>query len=108
MKHTTTPGAGLPTLGRPTLVCAPNFRDLGGAPAADGRQVAFGLVFRSEAVLAPTDADASILRAHRMRLVCDLRGDHERSLAPNAWWRAQDAALLELDTTAGMQSSGAH
>jgi protein-tyrosine phosphatase len=97
-----------PSAGRPTLVSAPNFRDLGGTPAADGRRVAFGRVFRSEAVLTPTDEDERILRAHRVRLVCDLRGDHERALAPNAWWCTQTVELLALDSTAGMQNSGAH
>ncbi len=32
------------------IECAPNFRDLGGLPAADGRRIAAGLVFRSERV----------------------------------------------------------
>jgi protein-tyrosine phosphatase len=85
--------------------CAPNFRDIGGLRSADGSQVANGRVFRSEAVLAPAEADAARLAAHGIRLVCDLRSEHERACAPNDWWRTQSAELMEFDITADIRGS---
>lgn len=84
------------------LMCAPNFRDIGGLQAAGGR-VACGLVFRSEAVLTPSAEDAQYLDGHGVRLVVDLRGAHERAAAPNHWWRARGAELLEMDISADIR-----
>jgi protein-tyrosine phosphatase len=87
-----------------TLTTAPNFRDLGGLPTADGRIVRSGLMFRSEALLEPTDADAAAIRAHGIVLVCDLRSDSERGHAPNAWWAAQGVERLDLDVMAAIEA----
>ena len=74
-----------------------NFRDLGGLPAANGRHVRFGALYRSE-------GPASFAAAHRtelvelgLRLVCDMRADVERQAAPNDW--IDSARLLNLDIT---------
>jgi protein-tyrosine phosphatase len=85
---------------RISVSCAPNFRDLGGLQAADGRRVFPGRLFRSEVVLQPGAEDTTILRALGVRLVVDLRSPGERSLAPNAWWQAQGAELLDLPLSA--------
>jgi protein-tyrosine phosphatase len=71
---------------RPRLVSlegAQNFRDLGGYPAADGRQVRWGVVFRSDSLSALTEGDLERLDALGLRLVCDFRGDAEVSEEPN-------------------------
>lgn len=86
------------------LVTAPNFRDLGGLPTDDGRIVRRGLVFRSEALLEPTEADATAIAAHGIVLVCDLRSDTERGHAPNSWWAEQGVERLDLDVLAGIRT----
>jgi protein-tyrosine phosphatase len=71
---------------RPRLVPlegAQNFRDLGGYPAADGRQVRWGVVFRSDSLATLTDGDLERLDRLGLRLVCDFRGDAEVSEEPN-------------------------
>ncbi|SOB84830.1 tyrosine-protein phosphatase [Streptomyces sp. 1331.2] len=51
-----------------------NFRDLGGYPAADGRSVRWGLLYRSDSLGKLTsDADLDKLRALGIRTVIDLR-----------------------------------
>jgi protein-tyrosine phosphatase len=85
--------------------CAPNFRDIGGLRTADGSRVASGRVFRSEAVVAPAEADAARLADYGIRLVCDLRSEQERTSAPNDWWRTQGAELMELDITADIRGT---
>ncbi len=73
---------GLPA---PILACAPNFRDIGGYEGADGRTVRHGLVFRSQLIAKPDEADLGTLRRINIRTVCDLRGEYERETAPNGW-----------------------
>lgn len=92
-----------PITGPGRLAAAPNFRDIGGLPAASGRRVAYGRVFRSEAVLSPGPDDLAVLEAHGVRLVCDLRTAPERAGAPNAFWRARGVELLELDIVADIR-----
>lgn len=54
-----------------------NFRDLGGYHTADGRQVRWGRVFRSDALDRLTDEDLTVIDGMGLRLICDLRGDAE-------------------------------
>ena len=84
------------------IASAPNFRDLGGWRSADGRQVRSGLVFRSEALLAPTETDADTLRAKGIVLVCDLRSDSERVHGPNRFWEERNVERLTLDLLAAI------
>lgn len=60
-----------------------NFRDLGGYRTADGRQVRWGRVFRSDALGQLTDADLTYLERLGVRLVCDFRDDYETEKAPS-------------------------
>ena len=60
-----------------------NFRDLGGYRTADGRQVRWGRVFRSDALGTLTDADLTYLEHLGVRLVCDFRDDLETQRAPS-------------------------
>jgi protein-tyrosine phosphatase len=78
------------------LGCAPNFRDV--AETAPGLRP--GLLFRSDAILDPDDADASRLREYGIRLVIDLRSDQERKSAPNHWWTANGVEIAEFDVAA--------
>jgi protein-tyrosine phosphatase len=89
----------------PPLKTAPNFRDVGGYAGLNGRLVRRGLLFRSEAVLNPTPADAQVLNDIGIDIVCDLRGSHERDQAPNVWWHSAGAEMIELDIMADIREA---
>ncbi|MGB9339053.1 MAG: tyrosine-protein phosphatase, partial [Polyangiales bacterium] len=57
----------------------PNFRDLGGYAAVDGRTVKWGLVFRSGELSQLSDDDLSRLGGLGIRAVVDLRSPQEVS-----------------------------
>ncbi|HEY4069561.1 MAG TPA: tyrosine-protein phosphatase [Burkholderiaceae bacterium] len=63
------------------LASVPNLRDLGGLPAADGRRVAMGRLFRSSHLHALTPADEAAFAALGIRSVVDFRGVKERDAA---------------------------
>lgn len=79
-----------------------NFRDLGGLPAAGGRRLRPRLLFRGEGPAGLNEAHRRALQALGVRLVCDLRAEVERRVAPNDW--AGDARLLHLDLTDDLRS----
>lgn len=60
-----------------------NFRDFGGKPTVDGRRVACGRLYRSDALWDLSEADLERLGALGVRTVCDFRADHERERWPN-------------------------
>jgi protein-tyrosine phosphatase len=74
---------GVESPGRRSLLDgASNFRDLGGYPTVDQRAVRTGLVFRSGALHALTDADQQRLRALGVRVAVDLRPPEEVAAEP--------------------------
>ena len=75
-----------------------NFRDVGGLPTEDGGSVRHGLLYRSEGPASFAENHRRELGALGIRLVCDLRADVERSVAPNDWI-GTSARLLNLDIT---------
>jgi protein-tyrosine phosphatase len=79
-----------------------NFRDLGGLPVEGGRRLRPRMLYRNEGPANLKDHHRSELAALGIRLVCDLRSDVERSIAPNDW--QGDARLLNLDITADLRS----
>jgi protein-tyrosine phosphatase len=75
--------AGIESAGRRSLLDgASNFRDLGGYPTVDNRVVCNGMVFRSGALHALTDADHDRLRALGVRVAVDLRPPEEQAAEP--------------------------
>jgi protein-tyrosine phosphatase len=62
---------------------ASNARDLGGWPAADGRRVRFGEVFRSASLGGLTEPDATTLGGIGLHSVVDLRSERERQRTPS-------------------------
>ena len=61
------------------LAGQPNFRDLGGYSASDGRTVKWGVVYRSGELTQLTEDDVSKLGELRIRTVVDLRSPQEVS-----------------------------
>jgi protein-tyrosine phosphatase len=59
-----------------------NFRDIGGYPAAGGKHVRWGLIYRSGASAMLTDADVQQVQALKLGQMVDLRSSEERVLAP--------------------------
>ncbi|MDI1296782.1 MAG: tyrosine-protein phosphatase, partial [bacterium] len=59
-----------------------NFRDIGGYPAAGGKHVRWGMIYRSGATPLLTDADVKQIESLRLTQLVDLRSDEERALAP--------------------------
>jgi len=64
---------------------APNFRDMGGCPAGDGRIVKRGVLFRSGHLSSLTAADMETLRRLNIGLIVDLRSRSESELHPTRW-----------------------
>jgi len=62
---------------------APNFRDLGGYLAEDGRSVRWGMFYRSDNLSELTAADLEKLSSLGIRLVCDFRGPSEWTEHPD-------------------------
>ena len=59
-----------------------NFRDIGGYPAASGKHVKWGVVFRSAGTPLLTPADLEQVKHLGLREMFDLRSSEERVLAP--------------------------
>lgn len=59
-----------------------NFRDIGGYPAASGKHVRWGMIYRSGATALLTDADMKTVEGIKLANMVDLRSSEERQLAP--------------------------
>src|SRR3546814_13513140 len=59
-----------------------NFRDIGGYPAAGGKHVRWGMIFRSGGTPLLNDADEQRIGALKLGAMVDLRSSEERVLAP--------------------------
>lgn len=73
--------------------CAPNFRDV--ADLVPGLRS--GQLYRSDFIAEPSEEDESILRRHRIRVVVDLRSEHESESWPNRWWMESGAEVVRVD-----------
>ncbi len=77
-----------------------NVRDLGGYPAAGGKRVRQGAVYRSGALNSLTDADLRVMEKLGVKTIVDFRSAQEREHAPH---RLPDTvkAVHELSISAG-------
>jgi protein-tyrosine phosphatase len=80
-----------------------NFRDLGGYPAANGKHVRWGLIYRAAAMPMLTESDYETLKGLRIASDVDFRSVEERSVAPDlipartgARYFARDYPAIEL------------
>lgn len=78
-----------------------NFRDLGGYPAADGRRVKWGQVFRSGSMANLTAGDYDYLAGLRIQTICDFRTEAERTSEPNQWHKAANINYWARDYDMG-------
>ncbi len=67
----------------PDLPNLPNLRDLGGFPAAGGKTVRSGLVFRSDDLASLSDEETARLAKLNLRTVVDFRSRQETLYAPD-------------------------
>ena len=73
-----------------------NTRDLGGIPAADGRTIAFGKLFRSGRLSHLPKATKKALEEKNIRTVVDLRTDTERAEHPDTKLAGAEYIALPL------------
>ena len=81
------------------LESAPNFRDLGGIPAAEGRLIAPRRLYRSEVLDGLSAADLERLAATAVSAVCDLRRPEERAAEIGLWPPAGSVRLITAEPT---------
>jgi protein-tyrosine phosphatase len=88
---------------RSLLDGASNFRDLGGYPTTDGRVVRTGLVYRSGALHALTEADQRRLRELGVQVAVDLRPAEEQAAEPT---NAEFLHILHVPLLRGERTGG--
>ncbi len=88
----------------PYLASAPNFRDMGGLHAADGRTLRYGLLYRSEDLSNLSDSDVVLLHDLGVKLLCDVRSEGERLRHPNRW-PTDSSMTLNLNIAADLRAS---
>ena len=81
-----------------------NFRDIGGYRTADGRKVRCRQIFRSGGLNNLTNNDFNTLSSLGLRLVCDLRSEHERSNEPTVWPKGFAPDTLHLNVNADLRA----
>ncbi|MCP3715344.1 tyrosine-protein phosphatase [Paraburkholderia sp. CNPSo 3281] len=86
---------------------APNFRDLGGLLARDGRRVRAGFIYRSGSLSGLTERDLDIVTKLGIRLVCDMRSERERKAAPNRWLPVQGVEELHIEVGVDLRAGEA-
>ncbi|MEE3327883.1 MAG: tyrosine-protein phosphatase [Myxococcota bacterium] len=76
---------------------ADNFRDLGGYRTQDGRQVRWGLFYRSEHLHDLTDRDLGSLSDLEINLICDFRSPQEKAEEPDRLPESNPPRVAELE-----------
>jgi protein-tyrosine phosphatase len=79
----------------------PNFRDFGGYPAAGGRRVKWGFLFRSGQLSSLSDQDVDLLGSLNIDLVCDFRRLEEQQGEPSRLPRGKPPRVASLPIIPG-------
>jgi len=87
-----------------SLQGTPNFRDLGGYEAQDGRRLRWGKLYRSSKLSSLSDVDIKYFQRLGVTLVCDFRQVVEQELEPTWLGHDNPAAYASLPVKPG--SSG--
>jgi protein-tyrosine phosphatase len=74
-----------------------NFRDIGGYKTADGREVKWGILYRSAAMNRITPAGFAQLKALGIKTNVDFRATQERASAPAVWPAEMKVAVYSQD-----------
>jgi protein-tyrosine phosphatase len=82
----------------------PNFRDFGGYPTADGRQVRWGFLFRSGHLSSLSDRDVDLLASLNIDLVCDFRRQEEQAGDPSRLPSLNPPRIVGLPINPGSNS----
>ena len=88
-----------------SLEGTPNFRDLGGYDAEDGRRLKWGKLYRSSKLSALTDVDISYVKRLGLTLICDFRQLVEQELEPTFLGHDSSHTVASLPVTPGSSSS---
>lgn len=75
-----------------------NFRDLGGYPTADGREVKWGVLYRAGNLAESTDADLRALEKLNLKTLIDFRSAAEKAEEPNHLPDPTDFTVIEIPT----------
>ena len=84
---------------------SPNFRDLGGYQAADGRRLKWGRLYRSSKLSTLTDVDMQYVKRLGLTLICDFRQVVEQELEPTRIHSENSPTLASLPVTPGSSAS---
>jgi protein-tyrosine phosphatase len=91
------------------LEAGSNFRDIGGYPAAEGKHIRWGMIYRSGGTPLLTPADLDRVHALGLTNMVDLRSDEERVLAPTridgVAYTAVGYSMAKLDVAGGMETT---
>ena len=89
------------------LEAGSNFRDIGGYPAAGGRHVRWGMIYRSGGTPLLNETDKERIGALGLSTMVDLRSDEERALAPSRIdgvpYTAVGYSMVKLNAGGGME-----
>jgi protein-tyrosine phosphatase len=88
-----------------SLQGTPNFRDLGGYEAQDGRRLKWGKLYRSSKLSALTDVDINYVKRLGLTLICDFRQVLEQELEPTILGAEGSHTIASLPVTPGSSSS---
>jgi protein-tyrosine phosphatase len=84
---------------------AKNFRDLGGYLTRDGRQVKWGMLYRSGRLSELTETDRQYFSGLNITRICDFRREDEQVRSPSRLPEENNVTIVDLPIEAGSSES---